>query len=445
MVSGNLLLQLPTILANEQPFAALAEVLRQQVHAQACLVLHLGSSPRYLTLGLAHSREASQEIQFSSPRLLHQDRGRYDQAQVLLALARSQPQTSAQPWHKPLAQLLEAQAPAWLSTTNFTNLDSGLALPVSTGGKSEGMALLLGPQGIMLKPTPGNEPGGMAELVAILSTVFQHGYLQQHTQRYRNEVEHLSHLKEDFISTLNHELRTPLTSMMLAIRMLHRPDLTPERSKMYLDILEQQCSREIGLVNDLLLLQNVTTVAPLPTAYHHQTNSLGDALTHVVDQQREAFAAVDRYLSLEPVQPWLATSVDPTPLNRALQELLTNARKFSRPGSTVYLKVSQDNSSTPTALVQVTSVGTAIGPEELPFIFDRFRRGHTATRDAIPGTGIGLALVKGLMRQMGGTVTASSHPLTNTAASKSEPSRAEPWQTCFTLRLPQATAVQATG
>jgi len=444
-VSNSLLLRLPAILADGQPLAALAQALHQQVHAQACLVVHVSSAPRYLALGLAHSREDSQELRFSTTRLMHQDRERYNQAKAVLASARSQPQATARLWQEPLAQLLANSPSPWLSATSFTNLDVGLAIPTGTEGAGEGMILLLGQRGVMVPPAPGAEPGCMAELAAALATVLQHSYLQQRSQRYRDEVEHLSHLKEDFISTLNHELRTPLTSMMLAIRMLHRPDLTPERSTMYLNILEQQCSREIGLVNDLLLLQNVTTVSPLPSAYQHQTTPLGDALTHVVDQQGEAFAAMDRQLVLEPVQPWLAAAVDPTPLNRALQELLTNARKFSCPGSTISLRVTQDEGNAPAAMIQVTSIGTAIGPEELPFIFDRFRRGRTATRDAIPGTGIGLALVKGLARQMGGTVTVTSHPVGAASTAEAEPNGAEPWQTCFTLRLPQATAVQATG
>jgi His Kinase A (phospho-acceptor) domain len=57
-------------------------------------------------------------------------------------------------------------------------------------------------------------------------------------------------LKDEFISTISHELRTPLTSMSLAIKMLRQVDVDPDRRAQYLDILEDQCQREIKLVND---------------------------------------------------------------------------------------------------------------------------------------------------------------------------------------------------
>lgn len=57
-----------------------------------------------------------------------------------------------------------------------------------------------------------------------------------------------------------------------------------------------------------------------------------------------------------------------------------------------------------------------------PHIFEKFRRGRNATKDAIPGTGTGLALVRGLMEQLDGTITVTSQPLGN-----------QRWQTCFSL------------
>jgi signal transduction histidine kinase len=253
-------------------------------------------------------------------------------------------------------------------------------------------------------------------LVAI--ALHQH-HLQQQTQRCNEQLRYLNYLKEDFLSTLNHELRTPLTSMMLAIRMLRRPDLTPERAAMYLDILEQQCSRETNLVNDLLMLQTVDTDA---NRAQLMPVDLVQVLTTLAQEAQESLAAVQLSLVVHVPQDPVRVLASASHLTRTMQELLTNARKYSAPGSTITLTLVKPTDADAQATVQISNVGAGIQADELPHIFEKFRRGRNATKDAIPGTGTGLALVRGLMEQIDGTITATSHPLGE-----------QLWQTCFSL------------
>lgn len=78
--------------------------------------------------------------------------------------------------------------------------------------------------------------------------------------------------------------------------------------------------------------------------------------------------------------------------------------------------------------LSIRNIGAGISPDELPYIFDKFRRGRGVTQQAVPGTGLGLALVKSLVEHLDGTIAAHSRPLEN------QPS----WETCFTITLPQA-------
>jgi signal transduction histidine kinase len=105
-----------------------------------------------------------------------------------------------------------------------------------------------------------------------------------------------------------------------------------------------------------------------------------------------------------------------------MQELMTNACKYSAPGSTITLSLAQPMATDAQATVQISNVGAGIQADELPHVFEKFRRGRNATKDAIPGTGTGLALVRGLMEQIDGTITVTSHPLGD-----------QLWQTCFSL------------
>ncbi|MEO1068192.1 MAG: ATP-binding protein, partial [Cyanobacteria bacterium J06638_6] len=156
-----------------------------------------------------------------------------------------------------------------------------------------------------------------------------------------------------------------------------------------------------------------------------QASEQGPALAALVTQQQQKFLEADLHLELRlPPEPvWLAVASDS--LHKVLYELLANARKYSAAGTTVTLALAVEQDSAQRVTLQVISRGAAIEADELPYIFDKFRRGRNATKDGIAGTGTGLALVRGLVRQMGGTITVSSQPR--------DPAL---WQTCFTLRFP---------
>ncbi|NJR64136.1 MAG: GAF domain-containing sensor histidine kinase [Leptolyngbyaceae cyanobacterium CRU_2_3] len=244
-------------------------------------------------------------------------------------------------------------------------------------------------------------------------------------EKSRQQVEQLRRLneeREEFLSTVSHELRTPLTSMTLAIRMLRQAGLPPERQDKYLTILEQQCAQETNLINDLLALRKLES---------NQTNSQLQKMDirYLIQGAAQSVEAswANKSLTLVvdmPNEPVLIYT-DPDSLKRVLLELLTNARKYSEPGSTVELKLTREiNSSNSQVLLSLRNVGDGILPEELPHIFEKFRRGEGVTQRAIQGTGLGLALVKGLVEHLNGAIAATSQP---------QPSGS--WETCFTLTL----------
>lgn len=307
----------------------------------------------------------------------------------------------------------------WLSQIEAYQL-----IPVQAPG-ARGVAVLLGQSGFeQQQHLPSQSPSMIAELASLLAIAFRQEYLHQQAQRSIEQLRYINNLKDDFINTLSHELRTPLTSMMLAIRMLKRSDLTPERQAMYLEILEQQCARETSLVNDLLSLQSLETARDKAVLSAVNLNQLVKGL---VDTQRSQFADSRLDLQLDLPQRWITIETEMGHLTRVFEELLTNARKYAEPGSQVVITVKAGQSATEPVTIQLTNIGVGITPEELPHIFDKFRRGEGVTQRAIPGTGMGLALVKGLVKQLKGTVTVTSQPC-ETAMSH--------WRTCVTLSLP---------
>ncbi|MBD2230197.1 sensor histidine kinase [Phormidium tenue] len=390
---------------------SLAEVLGTHLGAGACLLL-CHYPDHGLTYTCWHQGGATTSYQFGdAPIGLTLDRQRrvaLDLIQQTIAQAAGKARLS---WQKGLAGLLrnEAETPAWLRTISHCT-----AIAVDGAGL-QGAMLLLGTKGLSLEPTV------QTNLASLGSIAFHQHYLQGQAQHHAEQLRYLNYLKEDFLSTLNHELRTPLTSMMLAIRMLRRPDLTPERSAMYLDILEQQCTREINLVNDLLMLQTLESKVPVEV---RQSTDLGQLLTDLANQSQEQLHQAQLTLALQlPSRPVLLAT-DPERLTKVLKELVNNARKYSTPKTVVTFALADNQAQNGRVTLQVSNLGQAIEADDLPHIFDKFRRGASATKEGIAGTGTGLALARGLVEQLGGTIKVSSQPVND-----------QLWQTCFTLEF----------
>lgn len=249
--------------------------------------------------------------------------------------------------------------------------------------------------------------------------------LYERTRRQVDQLRQLNQLKDEFLSTMSHELRTPLTSMTLAIRMLRQPGIAPERHQKYLDILEQQCNQETNLINDLLALQKLeSNQAPIQLQKVDLRGLVHDLTACFEDQ----WVAKELTLALDIPKRSLMVQTDFDSLNRILIELLTNAGKYAAPHTTVSLGLThQIESGISQTVMTLCNIGHGISAEELPHIFDKFRRGRGVTQQAIQGTGLGLALVKCLVQHLNGTITVASQAIAEA------PNR---YETCFTLILP---------
>ena len=245
--------------------------------------------------------------------------------------------------------------------------------------------------------------------------------------KMRQQVEQLRQLnqiKDEFIDAINHELKTPLTTMSIAIRMLRQAELPTERRAKYLEILDQQCTQEMNLIADLLTLQKVESKkSPIEV----QKIDLNQVIQNLAESFAQKWA--DKGLTLEIDSPArsLMLQTDSDSLNRILEELLTNAGKFSEPDSIVSLRVTHQVSQKVNQIVLcLTNTGACISPTEVDHIFEKFRRGQVAIQNAVQGTGLGLALVKSLVQHINGAIALTSCPTEDTQSC----------ETCFTLTLP---------
>ncbi len=237
--------------------------------------------------------------------------------------------------------------------------------------------------------------------------------LHHKTQDQVKELQHLSLLKDDFLSTVSHELRTPVTNMRVAIQMLGVSN-DPQRRARYLSILQDECEREISLVNDLLDLQR------LAANEHHLTPTVIDLqewLPRLVTSFQERAQNRQQILQLDltPETPCLYS--DLACLERILSELLNNACKYTPSGEKITLTARPEQDW---IQFRVSNSGVEIPAAELSRIFDRFYRIPSSDRWQQGGTGLGLTLVQKLVEHLRGTLQVTS----------------EAGITCFTINLP---------
>jgi signal transduction histidine kinase len=234
--------------------------------------------------------------------------------------------------------------------------------------------------------------------------------LFQAAQTQVEELKHLHQLKDDFLNTVSHELRTPISNMKLAIHLLKLAS-TPDRRQQYLDILQSECTKEADLINDLLDLQRLE-------ADHYPVVAepivLQDWISDVVKPFWSRSGDRHQTLQVEISDNLPPLISDPNSLERILAELLNNACKYTPANGEICLKISHNSqnscvsSDSASTIAFIVSNTAEIPAAELSRIFEKFYRIPNADPWKQGGTGLGLALIKKLVEQLGGTLKATS-------------------------------------
>ena len=253
------------------------------------------------------------------------------------------------------------------------------------------------------------------------------GKLSEKMRQHIEQLEKLNQLKDDFMNSMSHELKTPLTSMKMAIKMLRQAQLPPEMQTKYLNILEQEWEREYSLIKDLLTLQQVESGE---LTYRPQELDLGQTINNLAESFTTKWQQ-DKGVQLETLisDANLKIDTDAESLEHILNELLLNAGKYSDANTIINLTAtSQITSKGKDIVISISNTGAGITSEELPYIFDKFRRGKGVTDHAVPGTGLGLTLVKYLVQHLNGTIQVTSEPTEDDSLL---------FLTTFVVKLPQ--------
>lgn len=218
-----------------------------------------------------------------------------------------------------------------------------------------------------------------------------------------SELQRLAELKDDFMSTVSHELRTPLTSMRMSLQMLKHAS-HPDKRQRYLSMLEAECEREIRLVEDLLLMRELT--AQLDSE-DRQLVELSQLLTSIVEARPNNPEGSQMNVDVEISTHSCWVHLNERYLSRVLNELLENACKHNRNSEEIAIQLCKHQQKPNWVTISVRNSGT-IPEAELVHLFDTFHRASQGDRWQTSGTGLGLALVKQIVERFGGSVEVAS-------------------------------------
>ena len=213
----------------------------------------------------------------------------------------------------------------------------------------------------------------------------------------------LDRLKDEFIGLVSHELRTPLTSIIGYVELLRdeRKSGLNADQRNFAEVIERNAQHLLRLVGDLLFLSRIQSGK---IAMEFRSTDLTDIATRAVEEmlpeaQRKH---IDLVLSAAPVRRFAG---DPTRLAQLLGNLISNALKFTPDGGTVEVKLAVERDQ---AVLAVADTGIGIPAADRERIFERFFRTAIATRQAIPGTGLGLTITRAIVEAHRGTIAVDS-------------------------------------
>lgn len=261
--------------------------------------------------------------------------------------------------------------------------------------------LRLGADDYLLKPYRQEEL-----LTAISTRLAKQSAIQQlqraTVQQLQQQIEDLQQsnlLKDDFLSIASHELRSPMTNIKMAIQLLQKAP-RDEQQQRYLNLLQEECTREIELLNDLLDVQRLDANAdPLRL----EVIQLQELIATITQSFEAHIQERQQILKAEVASDLLPFISDVSDLQRIVTELLNNACKYTAPGGRVCLSVQGQN---PVQIV--VSNEAEIPAKDLPHLFERFYRVQSCDRWKRGGTGLGLALVKKLVERLKGDIQVTS-------------------------------------
>ena len=281
-----------------------------------------------------------------------------------------------------------------------------LGCPIMDRAQLMGNMWLTRPAQTVFDDTELNELRQIANGCAI---ALRQSQLEQTIAAQQTEIHRLRKAKDEFLQLISHELFVPLGNIQLSTQTLEKifKDVSwrkvPQRSTVLkvLSLLSQECRRQKQFVDNLITLMFPEYQKTSDPTLMNLSDWLPSLLRTFEPRFEQESLTVKTSIPKEP----LFIECDITQLERAITELITNAIKYTPPKKTVSIAVKPTKTDVEIA---IANTGAHIPANHIPQIFDKFYRVPDLDKKQYGGSGLGLALVKQLVRNLDGTIEVKS-------------------------------------
>jgi len=237
----------------------------------------------------------------------------------------------------------------------------------------------------------------------VFSDISRSNLFRKQLQEAKEEAEYLSTVKQRFLSNMSHEIRTPLQSIIGFSEQIRQQD---KPSKASIEAIYYSSEHLLQIVNEVL---DYSRIVSGKFTFEKKPFNMNSLLTEVAATMK--LQALEKNIQLvyknEESYPILYLG-DAFRLKQILYNLIGNAIKFTNEGSITVEVVSKANDNSTDFSFRITDSGIGISETDLKRIFHEFEQADSSAQHPKGGTGLGLNIVKGLVEQQGGTLTAES-------------------------------------
>jgi PAS domain S-box-containing protein len=247
------------------------------------------------------------------------------------------------------------------------------------------------------------EDGRPQYLLGISLDITDSKLAQERLAAQNEQLRELDRMKDEFVALVSHELRTPLTSILGYLELVLEGDVgeVSDDQEHFLSIIERNAQRLLRLVGDLLF---VAQIEAGKLAIERDAVDLLAVARDCIEAQQPRAAEKEIELGLDGIEV-VGFQGDRVRLAQLLDNLVSNAIKFTPEGGRVDVRLSPDNGHVHLA---VSDTGMGIPRDEQGRLFERFFRASGATQKAIQGTGLGLTISKAIVVAHGGSISVES-------------------------------------